>query len=151
MCETSRQNLPQAVTRVLEDVQDWHQLQLGMPRCDLQMKVQPALSGVSGAPLHHALLAMLTLAKQEGCAKVEMAASMAGDRVAIEVSAAPATNPDSGPMSARRQAVIAHLIQCLGGELRTSNAGAPRSWRILLPAVRASARPGEITSCSTAP
>ena len=105
MCETSPTDLPQALTRVLQDVEDWHRLQMGLPACELHVRIEPGLPGVADARLHHALLAMLTLAKEEGAARIEIAAAAAGGGIALEVSAGPSTSPGSGPAAARRMRV----------------------------------------------
>jgi hypothetical protein len=142
MCESDGGGWPVSLPTVLADVDAWHRLQLTLPRAELRRGLETGLVPVNGgrSRLHHALLALVTLAKEHGATVLELNALPAKGGVSIELSTAgtslPAADAESAPAVSRRLAVVSHLLASLGGRLSARAIPGGCAWTIQLPAWR---------------
>ncbi len=127
--------LPLPIRDLFEDVLAWHRMQLQLPGCDVGVAVEPDLAGVGDARLHHAILALVTAAKEAGATVLELRARGQGNDVVVEIEAdvAPA------PAESRRDLVVRHLLAGIGARLEVFAGEASGVWRLTLPAFPAAA------------
>jgi len=134
MTESPR-GLPLPIRDLFDDVLAWHRMQVQLPNCDVGVAVEPDLAGVGDARLHHAILALVTEAKEGGATVLELRARSAGAEVVVELEADVAP-PAPGN---RRDVVVRHLLAGIGAELEVLAGEASGLWRLTLPAFPASA------------
>ena len=125
--------LPIPIADLLDDVLAWHRMQLQLPFCEIRVSIEPDLAATGDARLHHALLAVVTAAKEAGVTTLEVRVRRATAGFALEVEG-DAVAPADG---SRRETVVRHLLAGLGGRLAVSAAGGRTTWRIALPSATA--------------
>lgn len=128
--------LPLPIADLFDDVLAWHRMQLQLPFCEIRVSVEPELSGAGDARLHHAILAIVTTAKEAGAAAIELRARRAGEGAAIEIEADVAPAPGT---ASRRETVVRHLLAGLGGRFEVDADERRTTWRMLLPSTATSA------------
>lgn len=117
MSDAGRTAWPVCPASVLADVDAWHRLQLTLPSADFHIDCAADVPVVDGGTtrLHHALLALVTLAKESGAPRITIAVRREGDRAAFELQlpSSPAGMPPGA--RARRLQVVEHLVGSIGG------------------------------------
>jgi hypothetical protein len=121
---------------ILDDVDAWHGLQLGLPRASLRIEVAANLAATADTRLHHAIIALVTLAKQDGATALWLSARRDEEGVVIDFEA---TLSELGRTPAsdgaiRRRVVIGYLLRSLGATYESAENDTQRRWSIQLPA-----------------
>jgi hypothetical protein len=119
MSEKGSRPWPVSIATVLADVDAWHRLQLSLPRAELRLDVAPGLGVVDGGTtrLHHAVLALVTLAKECGAEALTLRARGDAERAWIELDVPGTICNDESSAVERRLAVVEHLMETLGGRM----------------------------------
>ena len=116
---------PSLLPDVLHEVAIWQSLQSGLPEASLEIVAPPSLPAIRTpheAALH-ALLAMVTAAKERGARRLQWRTEPEGDRVRCELVAV-----GSGPPESQ----VIEFVTEAGGELRPAPDG---TWVVRFPAV----------------
>ncbi len=133
LCDDQAGAFPAPLETVLDEVETWHRLQLGLPRCEVVRELEAGLTVPDDSRLHHLLIAIVTLAKERSADRLEIRASRRGGGARIEIEERGASG--TGPAAlARREAVVADLAATLGGSCRVECSPAGRRWTLELPA-----------------
>lgn len=134
MGEKGSRPWPVSIATLLADVDAWHRLQLSLPRAELRLDIAPDLAVVDGGTtrLHHAVLALVTLAKECGAETLALRARGEAGRAWIELDVPGTIRSDGSPAVERRLAVVEHLMETLGGRLEWDADGVENRVRLEL-------------------
>ena len=115
---------PSLLPVVLREVALWQSLQSGLPETTLEIVAPPSLPAVatSHAPLRHALLSMVTAAKESGARRLQWRAEPEGDWVRCELLPVSSASPHPE---------VVEFVAESGGEMRPA---ADAAWVVRFPA-----------------
>ena len=117
------------IPELCEDVIACQRMQLPLPRCEIRLNVDPAIVAFGDARLHHAVLALVTGAKEAGAQHLELRAQREGAGFSLEVEA----DIQAPAMGARRATVVRHLLAGGGGRLEVTAGDGHTTWCMHFP------------------
>ena len=112
-----------------DDVIACQRMQLPLPRCEIRLTVDPTITAFGNARLHHAVLALVTGAKEAGARHLELRAQREGTGFSLEVEA----DVEAPALGGRRATVVRHLLAGVGGRLDVTSEDGHTTWCMHFP------------------
>jgi len=108
---------PAFLPHLITELQGWQALQLGLPKLSLEIELEPGLPSASGGSSHllHALLTLITLAKETNASKLFLFARYESNGIVLTLETSEWS--DALERNSSRLIVARQLIERIGGSL----------------------------------